>query len=109
MKSSQNFSQSEKYHATDSNGHPYLLTDFYFGKGGLIDIFRKDARTWFFSKYKKQIEAGVAGWWGDLGEPEKHPSNIFHNLEDLGFKRKFAADEVHNIYGHYWSRMLFEN
>lgn len=109
LKSSQNFSQSEKYHATDSNGHPYLLTDFYFGKGGLLDIFRKDAGSWFFSKYKKQIEAGVAGWWGDLGEPEKHPSDIFHNLSDLGFKRKFAADEVHNIYGHYWSRMLFEN
>jgi oligosaccharide 4-alpha-D-glucosyltransferase len=89
-------------------GKPFVLTDFYFGDGGLLDIFRKDAQSWFWSKYKKQILNGVAGWWGDLGEPEKHPSAIHHNLKDLGFKRRFNADEVHNIYGHYWNKMLYE-
>ena len=104
-----NFESSKKYHAVDSLGSPFLLTDFYFGHGGLIDIFRKDAQQWFYSKYKKQMDNGVNGWWGDLGEPEKHPEGIYHNLQDFGFSRKFAADEVHNIYGHYWSKMLFEN
>ena len=55
-------------------------------------------------KYRK----GVAGWWGDLGEPETHPASMYHNLKDLGFKRLFKADEVHNIYGHYWDKMLFD-
>ncbi|MCE3283264.1 MAG: hypothetical protein K0Q66_2001, partial [Chitinophagaceae bacterium] len=86
----------------------YYLTDFYFGKGGLIDIFRKDSKDWFWTFYKKQMDFGVEAWWGDLGEPEKHPSNLYHNLKDLGHKRLFAADEVHNIYGHNWTKMLYQ-
>ncbi|CAN5167258.1 glycoside hydrolase family 31 protein [soil metagenome] len=108
INSTPNYEPSKKFHATDSAGKPFLLTDFYFGHGGLLDIFRKDAQQWFWTKYKTQIKKGVAGWWGDLGEPERHPSTIFHNLKDLGFKRKFKADEVHNIYGHYWDKMLFD-
>ncbi|HMJ45840.1 MAG TPA: TIM-barrel domain-containing protein, partial [Ferruginibacter sp.] len=102
------YESSKKFHATDSSGNPFLLTDFYFGNGGLLDIFRKDAQDWFWSKYKKQIDNGVEGWWGDLGEPERHPANVYHSLKDLGFKRLFKADEVHNIFGHYWDKMLFE-
>ncbi|MGB8191831.1 MAG: TIM-barrel domain-containing protein [Chitinophagaceae bacterium] len=108
LESTPNYEPSRKYHTVDSAGEPYTLKDFYFGRGGLIDIFRKDAQDWFWTKYQKQISNGVAGWWGDLGEPEKHPAETFHNLSDLGFKRKFSADEVHNLYGHYWSKMLFE-
>jgi len=85
---------------TDSLGRPYLDKQFYFGTGSLIDIFKPEARDWFWSKYKKQVENGVAGWWGDLGEPESHPSDIHHV--------NGKADEVHNIYGHYWDKMLFE-
>jgi oligosaccharide 4-alpha-D-glucosyltransferase len=103
-----NYAPSKKYHATDSTGKPFVLTEFYFGYGGLLDIYRKDAQQWFWSKYKPQIARGVAGWWGDLGEPEKHPAEIRHNLKDFGFKRLFKADEVHNIYGHYWDKMLFD-
>jgi len=103
-----NYEPSKKYHAVDSSGNPFLITDFYFGNGGLIDIFRKDAQDWFWSKYKMQISKGIAGWWGDLGEPERHPLTMMHNLKDLGFNRLFKADEVHNIYGHYWDKMLFD-
>lgn len=108
LKTTPNFEPSKKFHAVDSTGNPFLLTDFYFGNGGLLDIFKKETQDWFWTKYKKQINIGVAGWWGDLGEPEKHPAGIYHNLKDLGFKRLFAADEVHNIYGHTWDRMLYE-
>lgn len=86
--------------ATDSLGKPYVNHQFYFGPGGLIDIFKPSARDWFWEKYKKQIDKGVAGWWGDLGEPESHPADIYHV--------NGKADEVHNIYGHYWDRMLYE-
>jgi oligosaccharide 4-alpha-D-glucosyltransferase len=108
LESTPNYQPSVQYHSVDSAGKPFVLTDFYFGRGGLIDIFRNDAQDWFWEKYQKQISNGVAGWWGDLGEPEKHPSSTYHNLKDLGFSRTFAADEVHNLYGHYWSKMLHE-
>jgi oligosaccharide 4-alpha-D-glucosyltransferase len=109
LQSSTNYNASKQFHAVDSTGKPYLLTDFYFGKGGLIDIFRKDARQWFWKKHTDQMKIGVEAWWGDLGEPEKHPADVLHNLKDRGFKRLFKADEVHNIYGHTWTKMLYDN
>jgi oligosaccharide 4-alpha-D-glucosyltransferase len=108
LKTTPNYEPSKKFHATDSAGNPFVLTNFYFGNGGILDIFKKGTQDWFWTKYKKQIGIGVAGWWGDLGEPETHPSNIYHNLNDLGFKRLFKGDEIHNIYGHYWDKMLFD-
>ena len=86
--------------ATDSMGNAYVNKEFYFGHGALIDIFKPEAQDWFWEAYQKQIKKGVAGWWGDLGEPENHPSDQIH------ISRK--ADEVHNIYGHYWNKMLYE-
>ena len=85
---------------TDSLGQPYIDKQFYFGAGSLIDIFKPEARDWFWQKYKKQIDMGIAAWWGDLGEPESHPADIRHVAG--------KADEVHNIYGHYWDKMLFD-
>ncbi len=87
--------------ATDSTGKTYVNHEFYFGNGALIDIFKPTARDWFWRQYQRQIEKGVAGWWGDLGEPESHPSDMIHV--------NGTADEVHNIYAHYWHKMLFEN
>ncbi len=84
---------------TDSTGKTFINTEFYFGPAGLIDIFKPVARDWFWSKYKKQIDNGIAGWWGDLGEPEYHPSAQFHV--------NGPADEVHNIYAHRWHEMLW--
>jgi oligosaccharide 4-alpha-D-glucosyltransferase len=107
VKSSLNYNESKPFHAVDSLNKPYLLKDFYFGEAGLIDIFRKDAQQWFWNKHKPQMNNGVEAWWGDLGEPEKHPSNLYHNLKDFGFKRLFKADEVHNLYGHTWTKMLY--
>lgn len=103
-----NYSESKRYHAVDSGGNAFTLTNFYFGFGGLLDLFRKDAQNWFWKKYKKQIAKGIAGWWGDLGEPETHPAEIHHDLKDLGFDRLFSADEVHNLYGHHWNKMLYK-
>lgn len=86
--------------ATDSLGNSYVNQEFYFGAGALIDIFKPTTQQWFWKQYEKQITKGVAGWWGDLGEPENHPADQIHILG--------KADEVHNIYAHYWHRMLFE-
>src|SRR5437773_10053845 len=108
VETSTNYQPSKPYLAVDSAGKRYYLTDFYFGKGGLIDIFRKDAQQWFWQFYKKQMNNGVEAWWGDLGEPEKHPNDLYHNLKDYGYRRLFKADEVHNLYGHTWTRMLYQ-
>ncbi|MDA3904476.1 MAG: DUF5110 domain-containing protein [Bacteroidales bacterium] len=86
--------------ATNSKGETYVMKDFYFGPGALMDIFKQETKDWFWEQYDKQIKIGVAGWWGDLGEPETHPSDMIHI--------NGTADEVHNIYGHEWEKMLFE-
>ena len=80
-------------------GMPYTY-DFYFGNTGIIDIFKPEGAQWFWNIYKKNIDLGVAGWWGDLGEPEVHPSDLLHATG--------TADEVHNIYGHNWAKLVFE-
>ena len=84
----------------DLAGNPFTY-DFYFGNTGIIDIYDPKGKTWFWNIYKKYIrDYGVAGWWGDLGEPEVHPSDLQHAAG--------SADEVHNIYGHDWARLLQE-
>ncbi|MHB1147638.1 MAG: glycoside hydrolase family 31 protein [Lutibacter sp.] len=80
-------------------GKPYAY-DFYFGNTGIIDIFKPEGKAWFWNVYKKFADYGVAGWWGDLGEPEVHPSDLQHATG--------SADEVHNIYGHNWAKLVFE-
>ncbi|TXE09170.1 DUF4968 domain-containing protein [Gelidibacter salicanalis] len=85
--------------ATDSVGKPFTY-DFYFGNTGLIDIYNPKGKTWFWDIYKGLADMGVTGIWGDLGEPEVHPSDLFHATG--------TADEVHNTYGHDWARLIAE-
>ena len=85
--------------AKDSIGkaHPF---QFYFGDGGIIDVYTERGRDWFWDRYKEIIDLGVQGLWGDLGEPEAHPSTVIHATG--------TADEVHNIYGHDWAKLVHE-
>jgi oligosaccharide 4-alpha-D-glucosyltransferase len=86
--------------ARKADGTPKVF-EFYFGKTGLIDVFDKKAADWFWSIYRGLTQQGVAGWWGDLGEPEVHPEGALHV--------NGSADVVHNAYGHQWAKMVFEN
>ncbi|QEC40792.1 TIM-barrel domain-containing protein [Pseudobacter ginsenosidimutans] len=108
LKGTRNYAEATPFLATDASGKPFTYQDLYFGEGGLIDIFRKPARDFMWKLYKKQVANGVSGWWSDLGEPEKHPNTIMHNLKDQGVNRPVSADEIHNLYGHQWSAMLYE-
>lgn len=108
LRSSKNYAEATPFLATDAAGKAYDFSELYFGNGGLLDVFRKPAQDWIWKFYKKQVTNGVAGWWSDLGEPEKHPAAVMHSLRDYGVTRLMSADEVHNVYGHYWSKMLFE-
>jgi len=75
--------------------------DFYFGNTGLIDVFSAAGQQWFSGIYNQLADYGIAGWWGDLGEPEVHPFDTIHSLG--------SADELHNVYGHQWAQMLYQN
>ncbi|MEN8119879.1 MAG: TIM-barrel domain-containing protein [Bacteroidota bacterium] len=89
----------EKILCTDTAGNPFLY-DFYFGNTGLIDLYKPKAKEWFWGIYKSLTKDGIAGWWGDLGEPEVHPKELQHV--------NASADEVHNVYGHSWAKLIAE-
>ncbi|WP_235921948.1 glycoside hydrolase family 31 protein [Flavobacterium phycosphaerae] len=82
---------------TDKTGKP-ATWDFYFGNTSVVDIFKPEGKDWFWNVYKRLINQGVGGLWGDLGEPEVFPSKAI----TAGGK----ADEVHNIYGHHWAKLV---
>lgn len=83
---------------TDGFGKP-ATWDFYFGNTSVVDIFKPEGKKWFWNIYKNLIQQGVGGIWGDLGEPEVFPA----------FAKTAAgsADEIHNIYGHEWAKLIF--
>ncbi len=98
---SQHFSElaGKKYLCLDSTGNTFTVPYFFFGDAGLIDIFKPDASEWFWQRYKIEKERGIAGWWGDLGEPEVHPDEMHHI--------NGTAVELHGVYGHEWVKMLY--
>ncbi|HLO89952.1 MAG TPA: TIM-barrel domain-containing protein [Lentimicrobium sp.] len=85
--------------AKNKDGKPYTY-DFYFGNTGLIDLYKPEAREWFWNIYKDLVNQGIAGCWGDLGEPEVHPADIRHAIG--------SGNDIHNAYGHEWAKMIFE-
>ena len=87
----------KKVLVTDKSGKP-ATWDFYFGNTSVVDIFKPEGSAWFWNVYKSLINQGVGGMWGDLGEPEVFPSKVI----TAGGK----ADEVHNIYGHNWAKLI---
>jgi alpha-glucosidase (family GH31 glycosyl hydrolase) len=101
LTTSKKWAEADRYKllGTDTLGNSYRY-DFYFGNTGLVDLYKPEARTWFWEIYKNFHGYGVAGFWGDLGEPEVHPTKLKHGDK--------WADEVHNIYGHDWARLLYE-
>jgi len=101
LKTSQRWDEAvrEGVLATDASGQPASY-DFFFGHTGLIDLFKPQARDWFWARYRELKSLGVGGWWGDLGEPEVHPAHLRH--------ASGSADEVHNQYGHEWARLIHE-
>ncbi|MFN3967718.1 TIM-barrel domain-containing protein [Flavobacterium sp.] len=88
---------NKKILVTDKTGKP-VTWDFYFGNTSVVDIFKPEGNQWFWNVYKRLINQGVGGMWGDLGEPEVFPSKA---MTAAG-----KADEVHNIYGHNWAKLI---
>lgn len=101
-KKSKNYAylDENKLMGLDKDGTTFDMPNFYFGNGGLLDIFKPEAVDWIWGEYKRQKSYGIDGWWVDLGEPEMHPDAMIH--------ANGLASEIHGVYGHNWAKMLYE-
>ncbi len=84
----------------DSAGNTKDVTT-WVGDAGMLDVSNPDTRRWMWSRYKSLTDDGVAAWWGDLGEPEVHPSGMVHDNGE-------TTEQYHNVYGNEWSRIIHE-
>ncbi|NMP30007.1 DUF5110 domain-containing protein [Thalassotalea sp. M1531] len=90
--------------ALNAENEPYRF-DFYFGNTGLVDVFNEQGNNWFGEAYHQLASQGVTGWWGDLGEPEVQPDDILHTLPN---GKRVRGDAIHNVYGHKWAEMVYQ-
>jgi alpha-glucosidase (family GH31 glycosyl hydrolase) len=81
-------------------GQPYILHNWWSCDcdAGLLDLTNPDARSWFWAKHPAFLGSEVAGLWTDLGEPERHPSDMLHVLG--------PTSKVHNIYNLLWAETV---
>ena len=84
----------------DSDGHNHDVTT-WVGDAGMFDVSNPRTRQWYWERYRDLTKDGIAAWWGDLGEPEVHPSTIRHYNGQ-------TAEQYHNVYGNEWSRIIYE-
>ena len=85
---------------TDGTDTTHTVT-IWVGQGGMFDVSNPATRQWLRNRYKSLTEEGVTGWWGDLGEPEKHPLEIRH-------WNGLTAEQYHNYYGNEWSKIIYD-
>lgn len=73
----------------------------WVGESGMFDVSNPKTRQWLWNRLRPLSEEGIAGWWGDLGEPEVHPLGIMH-------ANGLNAEQYHNVYGNEWSRLIYD-
>ncbi len=95
-----NLLSSQGMLAKDSAGNTHDVTT-WVGDAGMIDVSNPRTREWLWNRLRGLTAEGVAGWWGDLGEPEVHPLTIVHDNGQ-------TASQYHNVYGNEWSRLIYE-
>ena len=95
-----NILESKQLLTKDANGDTKDVTT-WVGDAGMFDIANPDTREWMWQRMKPLTAEGLSGWWGDLGEPEVHPTEIVHANGE-------TAEEFHNVYGNVWSKMIYD-
>ena len=68
---------------------------------GLIDASNEDAMKWMGEFYKRHTRNGMAGWWLDLGEPERH---YFSNCRHAGG----SCEQIQNEFGALWIESVYK-
>lgn len=84
----------------DAAGNTHDVTT-WVGEAGMFDVANPDTREWLWNRLRPLTQEGVAGWWGDLGEPEVHPATIVHANGE-------TAEQFHNVYGNVWSKLIYD-
>lgn len=69
-------------------------------QGGLFNPIGKNASKFTGEKYSAMLDSGIDGFWTDLGEPEKVPSNTKYN--------SYNEAQFHNYYNLIWSKDIYE-
>ncbi len=95
-----NYLSDRKMLGLDSVGNTRKVT-IWVGEGGMLDVSNPSTRQWLRDRYRKLTDEGVAGWWGDLGEPEVHPEEMVHHNGE-------SARLYHNRYGNDWSKIIYD-
>ncbi|MCH5236909.1 MAG: DUF5110 domain-containing protein [Muribaculaceae bacterium] len=95
-----NYLSSKGMLAKDAYGNTHDVTT-WVGDAGMIDVSNPQTAEWLWNRLKGLTEEGVAGWWGDLGEPEVHPETIYHANGE-------TATQFHNRYGNEWSKIIYD-
>lgn len=85
----------------DSTGSGIQPVKIWVGEGAMFDVSSQATKDWLRERYKSLTDEGVAGWWGDLGEPEVHPETGCH-------ANGLTARQYHNQYGNDWSKIIFD-
>ena len=84
----------------DAAGKTHDVTT-WVGEAGMFDVANPETREWIWRRLQPLTQQGVAGWWGDLGEPEVHPATIVHANGE-------TAEQFHNVYGNVWSKLIYD-
>jgi alpha-glucosidase (family GH31 glycosyl hydrolase) len=78
-----------------------MVNSGFYNNAGYVDFSNPSARAWWWTKIKPLYDAGIAGFWTDLGEPEQDNANDYL----FGGHRE---SEMHNAYNLLWHQGLAE-
>ena len=101
-----NFDQAAALHNLVANdaamtSPSIMVNNGFYNSAGYVDFLNPAARAWWFGKIKPLYDAGIAGFWTDLGEPEQDDATDFL----YGGRRE---SEIHNVYNLLWHQSLAE-
>ncbi|WP_319590202.1 glycoside hydrolase family 31 protein [uncultured Draconibacterium sp.] len=76
------------------------------GNCGVVDFTNPDVADWWGSYQQKALDAGVRGFWTDMGEPAWSNEE---SLDRLNMKHHMGMhNEIHNVYGLTWDKVVTE-
>lgn len=82
---------------------PAATIKSWWGTGGMVDYTSETAgNEWHDRRRKALIDAGIAGHWTDLGEPENYPDVAWY--QGFGDGHDEAAN--HNLYNFGWAASI---
>lgn len=87
-------------------GKSYDMPWPWGGNCGIVDFTKPEVADWWGKLQQQPIDAGVKGFWTDMGEP------AWSNEEDhdrLFIQHHIGMhNEIHNVYGHTWDMVVKE-